>query len=110
MSSEKLSTTADAIIVDVEEKHQLAERTMTKKNESTWNGQLISIEHSTDHMPGAWPCKSQPYRAGPKKVTLERREIQKHLEAEEIEPVQSAQSAPDLLAYETEGKLRFCAE
>jgi len=113
MGKDEKPVTADDINIDVPVDKEEAVRSMLRKHESMWSGQLGEInvtEMRIDLVPDAKPFKSAPYRAGPKTRELERAEIDKQLKAGIIEPAYSEWAAPVLFAPKKDGKLRFCID
>ena len=113
MGEDEKPITADDIDIDVPEDKVADVRTMLKKHEGAWSGQLGEInvtELRIDLKPDAIPFKSAPYCAGPKTRELEKAEIDKQLAADIIEPACSEWAALVLFAPKKDGKLRFCID
>ena len=114
MDEDQRPTTADDIdLSDVDKRHHSKIRSMLRKHEGMWSGKLgeISVtEHHIDLVKGARPFKSQPYRAGPKAIELEKFEIDKQLKAGVIEPTISEWASPVLFVPKKDGTLRFCID
>lgn len=80
MASDESPSTAEAINLDVEEKYHSTIRTMLKKHESMWNGELSGInviKRYIDFVPASLRFNSQLYRAVSKTREMEQLEIQK---------------------------------
>ena len=78
-----------------------------------WDGSLGEVnttEHHIDLLKGARPIASHPYRAGPRAREAEQAEVQRMLEADVMEPAQSAWDSPVVLVPKPDGSLRFCVD
>lgn len=88
-----------------------AVRSMLKKQEQMWSGELGEIsmtEYRVDLISNARPFQSPQYRAGPKTREREKLEVQKHINIGVIEPTISEWAASVLFAPKMDGKLRCC--
>ncbi len=114
MGEDEKPVTADDIdLSGVPKSYHKRIRTMLRKHESMWSGQLGEItvtEHHIDLKPGARPYKAQPRRAGLKERELTEFEVKKQLEANVVEPSMSEWAAPVLFVPKKDGKLRFCID
>ena len=84
-----------------------------RKYSHIWNGSLgeiTTIEHRIDLVPGSRPVSSVPYRAGPKAQKAEQDEVDRMLRAGVIEPAQSEWASPVVLVPKPDGSLRFCID
>ena len=78
-----------------------------------WSGKLGCINataHRITLEPGTRPIRSMPYRQGPAARTFVKKEIDKMLEANVIEPAASEWASPVVLAPKKDGTLRFCVD
>lgn len=81
--------------------------------QSMWSGHLGTIqatEHHIDLQPDAKPVHQQPYRAGPKKRELEKKEIDMMLDKGVIEPANTDWASPIVFVPKPDGSLRFCVD
>ena len=78
-----------------------------------WSGKLGTIsaaKHRIEVLPDARPIYQQPYRAGPQAREAEKREIEKMLSAQVIEPSSSEWASPVVFVPKKDGTLRFCVD
>ena len=91
--------------------HREKLRSLLHEFSTMWDGSLGEVnvrEHHIDLVKGARPIASHPYRAVPRAREAEQADVQRMLDADFIEPAQSAWASPVVLVPKPDGSLRFC--
>ncbi|MGH0053304.1 MAG: reverse transcriptase/ribonuclease H family protein, partial [Sphaerochaetaceae bacterium] len=106
-------TIDDARLEHLSEEHRDRVREILNKFPSMWNGtlgEINTIEHNIDLIPGTKAFFSHPYRAGPKQRAVAQAEIDRMLRLGVIEKAQSPWASPVVFAPKKDGTLRFCVD
>ena len=93
--------------------HREKLRSLLQEISTMWDGspgEVNTTEHHIDLVKSARLIASHPYRAAPRPREAEQAEAQRMLDADVIEPAQSAWALPVVLAPKPDGSLRFCVD
>jgi transposase InsO family protein len=110
-SSEQTQQEADLAHLEISE--QQAVRKILYPHSSMWDGTLGEVrvtEHRIELQAGARPVYQAPYRAGQKGRDVEKKEVERMLQAGVIEPANSEWASPVVLITKKDGSIRFCVD